>query len=106
MNYLREHFRESILLPALAYAVKLSPRSLRTAIREHIGHSVTDELTRLRLAEAARLLRETEMKLESVAHESGITSAKYLWEVFRPAFGQTPVEYREKQRATRGAGGL
>lgn len=98
MNYLRAHYPEPIHLDDLARVAGLSRRSLQAAFKEITGSVITDELSRLRLAHAARLLRNTDLKLESIAHESGLRSARYLCEVFRPAFGVTPVGYREKQR--------
>lgn len=76
-------------------------RSLQLAFNEHLGHSVSDELSRVRLEHAKRLLRETDLKLDSVAHESGLGNAKCLCQVFRAAFGETPTDYRDGARANR-----
>ena len=98
MNFLRTHYREPIQIDDIARVAGLSRRSLQSAFKENVGCIISDELARLRLSHAARLLRETDLKLESVAQESGLRSAKYLCEVFRPAFGATPSGYREEQR--------
>lgn len=99
VNYLRAHFHEHLDLAALVQAAAVSTRSLQSAFKEHLGHSVSDELSRVRLEHARRLLRETDLKLESVAHESGFGNAKYLCQVFRAAFGETPTGYRDGARA-------
>jgi LacI family transcriptional regulator len=102
INFLRNHFREPLHLDDIARFAKLSTRSLQSAFKDIVGCTISHELARLRLAHAARLLRETDLKLESVAYESGLRSAKYLCEVFRPAFQTTPATYRATQRAKRG----
>ena len=102
VNFLRAHYHESIQVADVAQVAHLSTRSLQSSFKQVVGCTISDELSRLRLAHATRLLRETDLKLESVAHESGLGSAKYLCEVFRPAFQTTPAAYREAQREGRG----
>jgi LacI family transcriptional regulator len=99
MNFLRSHYHEGIQVADIARAASLSTRSLQGSFKQTVGCTISEELARLRLAHAARLLRETDLKLESVANESGLSSAKYLCEVFRPAFHTTPAAYRESHRA-------
>ena len=49
---------------------------------------------RLRLQEAARLLRSTEMSIEDVAEKCGFASPNYFAACFFRFYHQTPVEYR------------
>jgi LacI family transcriptional regulator len=95
MNYLRSHYQELIQLPEIANSTGLSARSLQKTFKAVVGRSIFDELGRLRVSHAARLLRETNLKLESVAHESGLRNAQYLCGVFRQVFNTTPVAYRD-----------
>lgn len=102
VNYLRAHYHEPIQVDDVARAARLSRRSLQSLFKEVVGCTISEELSRLRLTHAVRLLRETDLKLESIAHESGLRTAKYLCEVFRPAFNLTPTAFRESQRLVRG----
>lgn len=95
VNHLRKHFASPLQVPDLARFAGLSVRSLQTAFKAEMGYSLSDELSRLRLKEASRLLRDTDLKLESVALESGFGTASYLCRVFRKHFGETPSRYRE-----------
>lgn len=98
VTFLRARYREPIQVADVARVAGVSSRSIQSSFREIVGCAISDELSRLRLEHAARLLRETDLKLECVAHESGLTSAKYLCEVFRNAFRSTPTEFRETER--------
>lgn len=100
VTFLRNHFHESLRIDGIARAAGLSERSLQNLFKQHVGCTVSEELSRVRLNHAARLLRETDLKLDSVAHESGLRSAKYLCEVFRAAFQTTPATYRERTLVT------
>ena len=95
VNHLRKHFASPLQLPELARSAGLSVRSLQTAFKAEMGHPLSEELSQLRLKEASRLLRDTDLKLESVALESGFGTASYLCRVFRKHFGETPSRYRE-----------
>lgn len=95
VNYLRKHFAQPPNLPGLARSAGLSVRSLQTAFKAEMGHPLSEEISQLRLKEAARLLRDTDLKLESVALESGFGTASYLCRVFRSHLGETPTRYRE-----------
>jgi LacI family transcriptional regulator len=101
VKYLRAHFAEPIKVPKLARLAGCSTRSLQAAFKQYVGRTFTEELTHLRCAHAAHLLRDTTLKLESVAFESGLKQASYLCHVFRSVTGETPAEYRQKQRALR-----
>ncbi|MGC4017298.1 MAG: substrate-binding domain-containing protein [Luteolibacter sp.] len=98
VNHLRTHFASPLRLPELAKSAGLSVRSLQTAFKAEVGHTLSEELVHLRLVESLRLLRETDLKLESVAVECGFGSARYLCRVFRSKLGDTPTGYRERHR--------
>lgn len=102
VKFLRAHYHEVIHIADIARFAGLSTRSLQVFFKEEVGCTISEELARLRMEHATRLLRETDLKLESVAHESGLKSASYLCEVFRSAFHTTPTAYREAQRAMPG----
>jgi LacI family transcriptional regulator len=98
VDFIRAHYHEGIQVDDIARAAGLSRRSLQLLFKETVGCTISEELSRLRLMHAVRLLRDTDLKLESVAHESGLRTAKYLCEVFRPAFNLTPTAYRDLQK--------
>ena len=59
-------------LAELARQACLSERVLETEFKRRVGRSPREELRRARLACAARLLRDTDLKLVADAAESGI----------------------------------
>ena len=65
-------------------------------MQAELGHDINQEIAGLCLNEATRLLRETNLKLESVAREVGYGSATYLCRVIQTSCGISPGEYREK----------
>ena len=55
----------------------------------------SEYLREMRLKEAARLLRETDMPIDQVAYEVGLRSASGFHRNFLLSYGQTPRQYRE-----------
>ncbi len=94
VTVLRQRFMEPLTLDGVAAIGSVPIRKFQNLFKENIGRSFTGELTRLRLDRAIRLLETTNLKLESVAHESGFSTAKYLCDVFRRTLGRTPSAYR------------
>lgn len=53
-------------------------------------------LRRVRLEEAARLLRTSDMRVSDVSAKLGFAAASVLSRAFRKSYGMTPLEYRQK----------
>jgi LacI family transcriptional regulator len=96
--HLREHFREPLRLAELAREAGLSERVLELEFKRRVGRPPREELRRARLACAARLLRDTELKLAAVAGESGFGSAAKLCEAFAKAYHLSPRVWRQQAK--------
>ena len=89
----------------VATAVGVSRRPLDRKFLRLLGRSIHDEMQRTKLAEAKRLLAETEHKLLFVAARSGFVHAAQLCNVFKAAVGMSPMEYRRAERLCRRVAG-
>jgi LacI family transcriptional regulator len=76
----------------------LSRSTLQRRFRQFLGHSVHDEIVRVRLNRAQELLAETDLPLSLVAQRSGFNHQEYLGAVFRARLGRTPASYRRIAR--------
>jgi len=93
--HLREHFCEPLHLRDLARQASMSERLFETEFKRRVGRSPREELRRVRLGCAARLLRDTDLKLEAIAAESGFGSAAKLCVSFAKTYRQTPTAWRQ-----------
>lgn len=96
LKAIRNQYREPLSAEGIISAIPMSRRRLHDAFMRYIGRSVADEVTRLRINHAKRLLSESDAKHQQIAGESGFRSEARLGVVFRRETGMTPGEYRAK----------
>jgi LacI family transcriptional regulator len=94
LKAIREHYRDPMTAEGIIACVPMSRRRLHDAFIRHIGRSVADEITRLRIEHAKRLLAETPEKQHQVAVKSGFRNDARLVLVFTRVTGMTPGDYR------------
>jgi LacI family transcriptional regulator len=93
--HLRRNYRETIGTETLARIAAVSRRRLQDVIKSVTGRTLTDELARLRLMHAEKLLRTTDLKLLAIAYESGLGQDKNLIRLFQKKHGLSPGAWRE-----------
>ncbi|HVM62817.1 MAG TPA: DNA-binding transcriptional regulator [Verrucomicrobiae bacterium] len=96
LRFLWEHYHEPVHVGDMAKAAGMSLRGLQKAFLEHIGRSPRDELHRIRIDHAKKLLTMTGKKTETVASECGYPNLNSFWVSFRNATGIPPAQYRKE----------
>ncbi len=87
-------FREDVTIRDLANRHGITPAYLGQLFKKEFGESFNDYRNRLRVEEAARLLRTTEMRVYEVAQHVGYQSTDYFERRFSAFFDTTPTAYR------------
>jgi AraC family transcriptional regulator len=82
-------------LDAMAYVAGLSKFYFCRVFKAITGTSPGRKLSSLRLYEACRLLRTTDLPIQVIAPRVGYDAAKFAT-AFRQRFGCTPTEYRRR----------
>lgn len=93
-SYVEEHCRERVTLEEVAEVVHLSPSRVRHVFRDVSGVGFKEYATRVRLAEAKRLLLATDLSVAEVAHSVGYTNVHQFYTVFHRYCELLPAEYR------------
>lgn len=96
--YLRAHACEAILVDDILKAVPMSRRSLERRFVKSIGRTPAQEMRRLRIDHARRLLAETNLTMQEIAEACGYASYNYLGNVFKKETGISPGRYRTQSR--------
>lgn len=96
--HIREHFPQPIRLEDLARMAGMAERQFRDEFKRLVGRGPRAEIHRARLACASRLLRDTDLKLDAIAVESGLGTARKLCEIFAEVHQMTPTAWRQQAR--------
>lgn len=99
-EFIEERYHEPISLATIATAVGLTPGHLTTVVRRKTGRSVQRWITERRMAEARKLLRETELPVETIAACAGYRQPSYFIKHFRRDHTLTPAAWRRSARST------
>lgn len=94
LSYVEEHCRERVTLDEVAEVVHLSPSRVRHVFRDVSGVGFKEYATRVRLAEAKRLLLASDCSVAEVAHSVGYTNVHQFYNVFHRYSSLSPAEYR------------
>jgi len=88
-------------LDDLANIAHFSPFHFHRIFRGLVGESVKEHVRRLRLERAALWLLSSDMPVTRIAFDSGYETHESFTRAFAARFGESPSEYRSKQRALR-----
>jgi len=80
----------------LCKKVGMSRTPLHNKIKALTGHSTSHFIKKVRIHQATRLLRTSEMNISQVAFEVGVESLPYFTKIFTKETGLSPSKYREK----------
>lgn len=96
-NYIYTYYSTPLSLALLAEKISVSPSYLSSLFHKSIGESYVKFLTRVRMEEAAKLLRsKPDIKIYDVSEKVGYVSVKHFSYIFKNYFNITPSEYQEK----------
>lgn len=95
-DHIQAHFAEKLSVGAAAKLVAMSPAVFMKAFKQVAGMTLVAYLNHVRLARAARLLRETDRSIADIAAETGFADQSYFDRRFRCAFGSAPSAFRRR----------
>lgn len=94
LRFIREHAAEAIGVDHIVSALPVSSRSLQRRFQAAIGATINQELTRVRVAHASKLLLTTGMRVAEIAEACGFVTRNRFFVAFRAATGGSPQQYR------------
>jgi AraC-like DNA-binding protein len=106
LGFLDDAYPEPVSVTDVARAARVSPSHLRALFRCHLGESVQQRLTAVRLDAALRLLAEGSESIAAIALAVGFSDQTALTRALRRERAITPAAYRRRlRRSERAADG-
>jgi AraC-like DNA-binding protein len=95
-EYVRQNYYERISVTQATEIVHMSQAQFMKTFKKVSGMTFIAHLTRVRIMNALRLLRETDLTIAEIAVKTGFSDQSYFDRRFRQTFGKSPREWRRK----------
>ena len=92
-NYITSNYSEKIRLDDLCFLFGTNKTTICKNFKAMYGDTVVDYLNKLRIKQAKRLMRESDLNLTQLSSRVGFTSIHYFSKMFKLLENQSPSEY-------------
>ncbi len=100
INFAKENFKNDICVEDVAKKCNVSYSYFSRFFKNITKRSFSDYVNFLRIAEAEKLLTESDMSITEIAYEVGFSSSSYFIAQFKNAKGISPMQYRKSFNST------
>ncbi len=95
LEIIEAELSQNLQLPEIAERVKVSSNYLNAIFKQHFGETVYAYIVRLRMDRAHYLLAHSDLKIQAIAAELGITDLQAFNKLVRKHLGKSPRKIRE-----------
>jgi transcriptional regulator GlxA family with amidase domain len=95
LRFMANNWQKPINVSDLVRTSDMSRRGFIKAFARHTGRPAGQELRRLRMEHAQKLIRRSDYNLSKISRQCGYRSANSFWVAFRNYTGVSPNEYRD-----------
>lgn len=95
-GFIRNNHYKNLTLEEISASVYLSPYYVSRIFKESQSITVMDYVTKVKLEEAKKLLRNPRYQIDQIAQKLGYSDASYFSKVFRRNEGMSPTQFRQK----------
>jgi len=97
IRFIRERACDGVTVQDVVEFSNLSHRTLARLIHKWTGRTIEQEIKRVRMETAKRLLRETDYPVTLIGARCGFKKPEYFCNLFRQVTGMTPKEFRSQK---------
>jgi AraC family transcriptional regulator of adaptative response / methylphosphotriester-DNA alkyltransferase methyltransferase len=95
LAYTEAHFAEPLTLSKIAFHMNISPFHMQRVFKRVKGFTPAEQLTRIRLNEATKMLAQEKPSIEQIAVLVGFRNPSHFSSVFKRETGVSPSDYRK-----------
>ena len=93
-EFIHQNFNRPISLEDIAESLDISSYYLSRVFSSESGFTLSSYLTRIRMEQAAELMKDNRLNISEIAHKVGYNDSHYFSKVFKLYFKSSPKTYR------------
>jgi AraC-like DNA-binding protein len=97
-DFLNQHYAQKLKVSEAATMVGMSETRFKEFFKRATGSTFAQYVIQLRLARATQLLRDTELSMAEIAHQTGFCDQSHFDNRFKDSFEVSPKEYRSRHQ--------
>jgi LacI family transcriptional regulator len=101
LRYIRENACRGISVDDIARFAGLARRTMESRFKKMLGRSPHEEILRIQIKRAQRLLLHGNLPVAVIAERTGFENPEYFSVAFKRVTGMPPVTYRKKRGETK-----
>lgn len=94
IRYMYQHLKENLTLEEISEEVQLSKSYLNAVFKAQTGRSPVEFFIHLKMQEACKLLKSTDLYIYEVSAELGYADQYYFSRIFKKVVGVSPKDYK------------
>ena len=95
LRYIAESANRRIKVNDVVNAIATNRRTLERNFREFTGRTISQEISRMRIERAKRLMMESNLSFKELSAELGYRNSDHFYKSFLRAEGETPSSFRK-----------
>ena len=97
IDIIKEKYGSQISLTSVSTEININPQYLSKLFHSETKELFNDYVTKVRIENAAKLLKESNLKIFEIAEKVGIPNYRYFSTVFKYCMGVSPKSYKRGQ---------
>jgi LacI family transcriptional regulator len=98
ISFIADNYQKNIQIRDVVSNSQVSRRSLEQRFKDTVGHTIHEEIARLRLETMKLLLLQTRKSIKILSSEAGFSNVNHMRRAFLKATGVLPKEFRDADK--------
>lgn len=99
-EYLLQHLSEDLMIEKICLDLQISRRKLYEYSQKYLCCSIAKHLKNLRIEQAKKLLKKTELSVTIISEQCGFSDYNYFCRIFKKETGSSARDYRKNHLQT------
>ena len=93
-DYIHRNYPKALTMDFALKMTGMSKSNFCRRFKQETGMSLIAYINKVRLEQAARLLRETDLPCTTIGYDCGFSTLSVFYKLFKEGFGRAPGEFR------------